>query len=44
MGAYEFWLVLLIGVTMGLLLGMSARWIGRRFLSGSQHKESSARR
>jgi len=44
MGVYEFWLVLLGGVVIGLALGMSARWIGRRLLSGNQPKESSARK
>ncbi|MBA7507641.1 hypothetical protein ES706_06361 [subsurface metagenome] len=39
MGANEFWLVLLSGVVMGMLLSMSLRWIGRRLLSGNQQKE-----
>jgi len=44
MGATEFWLVLLIGVAMGILLTMSVRWIGRRLLGGNQPREGSARR
>ena len=44
MGVYEFWLVLLGGVVIGLVLSMSARWIGRRLLGGNQPKESSAKR
>ena len=44
MGATEFWLVLLIGIAMGILLTMSVRWIGRRLLGGNQQKESRAGR
>ena len=44
MGATEFWLVLLIGVAMGILLTMSVRWIARRLLGGNQQKESRAGR
>jgi len=39
MGANEFWLVLLSGVVMGILLTMSVRWIGKRIFSGNQQKE-----
>ncbi len=38
MEANEFWLVLVSGVVIGLLLSMSIRWIGRRLLSGTQQK------
>ena len=40
----EFWLVLISGVVIGLLLSMSMRWIGRRLLSGNQQKGGNAYR
>ena len=39
MSANEFWLVLLSGIVIGLLLSMSFRWIAKRFLSGNWQKE-----
>ncbi|MFB0556955.1 MAG: hypothetical protein ACETVW_03765 [Dehalococcoidia bacterium] len=35
----QFWLILLSGVAIGLLLSMSLRWIGRRLLRGRSQKE-----
>ncbi len=41
MAASQFWLVLGIGIVMGLLLGMLLRWIGRKLLSGNQQEKES---
>ena len=39
MATSEFWLILLSGVVIGMLLSMSLRWIGRKLLSGNRQKE-----
>jgi len=31
--ASEFWLVLLMGVVIGMLLSMAMRWVGRKLLA-----------
>jgi hypothetical protein len=38
MEASQFWLILLSGVAVGLLLGMSLRWLGRKLLRGNNQK------
>jgi len=35
----DFWLTLVSGVVIGLLLSMSLRWIGGKLLTGNQRKE-----
>ncbi len=35
----DFWLVLISGIVMGLLLSISARWMGGKWLSGNHPKE-----
>ena len=39
MAANEFWLILVSGVVVGLLLSMSLRWIGGKLLTANQRKE-----
>ena len=39
MAANEFWLILVSGVVMGLLLSMSLRWIGGKLLTANHRKE-----
>ena len=38
----EFWLILVSGVVVGLLLSMSLRWIGGKLLTGNHRKERGA--
>ncbi len=41
MEAADLWLTMLSGVVVGLLLGMLARWMGRKLFVGRvRHKES----
>jgi len=35
----EFWLILVSGVVIGLLLSMSLRWIGGKLLTANHRKE-----
>ncbi len=35
----EFVLILLSGVVIGMLLSTSLRWVGRKLLGGTNHKE-----
>jgi len=42
MGTLNFWLILLIGVAIGMLISMSLRWIGRKYLGG-HHQRGGAR-
>ncbi len=34
MEALNFWLILLIGVAIGMLVSMLFRWMGRKYLGG----------
>ena len=39
MEASQFWLILLIGVAMGLLLSIALKWIGGKLLRRNQQEE-----
>lgn len=38
MGGTDFWLILLSGVAIGLMLSISLRWIGGKLLTGNLRK------
>lgn len=38
MEAGQFWLILLSGVALGLLLSIAVRWLGRKLLRGNNQK------
>ena len=39
MEASQFWLLLLIGVAIGLLLSIALKWIGKKLLRRNQQEE-----
>ncbi|UCH42599.1 MAG: hypothetical protein JSW16_07265 [Dehalococcoidales bacterium] len=41
MAATDFWLVLLSGVAIGLMLSISLRWVGGKLLAGNTKKAGS---
>ena len=41
MAGMDFWLILLSGVAIGLMLSISLRWIGGKLLAGNLREGSS---